>query len=97
MMKVKRILLVSVSIIGVLIVVLGAVGVLLASNTPVKADEAQTNPPASLSEEQTTIDYDAQNKASFATTKPDSSRFKEYSSDDSECHHDEAIDWAAED
>ena len=96
-MKVKRILLVSVSIVGVLIVVLGAVGALLASNTPVKADEVLTNPPAQLSEEQTSIDYEAQNEANFAATKADSSRYKNYSSDDFGCNHSNAIDWAAED
>jgi hypothetical protein len=96
-MKIKRILLVSVSIFALLAVALGAAGFFLASTTSAKADGAQSNPSAVLSEEQATIEKEAQYDAYFGGTNDSVSGYKDYSSGDSGCNHDQAYDWYADD
>ena len=96
-MKIKRILLVVVSIVGLLVIAFGVVGFILTSNTSAKADEALSNPPEALADEPSTIDFNARLDTYYADTKDSASVFKDYSSDDTGCNHDQTIDWAAED
>ena len=96
-MKIKRILLVSVSIVGLLAIALGAAVSFMASTTSAKADEAPFNQPAALSVEQTTIDYAAQNEVSSGGMKDSDSFSKDLSSGGHHCEREQAIDWAAED
>ncbi len=93
----KRIFLVAVSIVGLLVVALGAVGFILTSNTSAKADGALSNPSAALSEGNATIDYDARYDANFAGSMGNPSGLKGYSGDGYGCPHDRAIDWSKED
>jgi len=94
-MNKNRILLVALSVFGILAVV-AAAGFILTSNSSAKADEALTNPPAAVSEEQAAIEYEAEYQE-YTTGQDSLSGSKTYSSEESGCYHDTAIDWSTED
>jgi hypothetical protein len=97
-MNIKRLLLVSLGILGVLIV-LGAAGFILTSRSSAQVDEALSAPPAELSSEQSTVDYEAKYESLFAEKKSNPSGHDSYMSEGFGCSHDtaQAIDWYNED
>ena len=94
-MNTKRILLVALSVFGILAVV-AAAGFILTSNSSAQADEALSNPPAAVSEQQAAIENEAQYQ-DYITEQDSLSGNKSYSSEESGCYHDTAIDWSTED
>jgi hypothetical protein len=95
-MTAKRILLVSVSIVGLLAIALGVAGFVLTSNSSAKSNEAVTNPPAAVSEQQAASEYEAKLETYFS--EPASlSGTKDFMSEGDGCHHDSAFNWSAED
>ncbi len=94
-MNKKRILMVALSVFGILAVV-AAAGFILTSRSSAKANEALSNPPASVSENQAAIEFEAKYQES-GTNQGSLSGAKDNYSDGSGCSHDTAIDWSRED
>jgi Tfp pilus assembly protein PilV len=95
-MNIKRILFLSVGIVGILAVVLGAVAFTLTARSSAQAAEALSNPSA----EQPAVQSDPRFEAYYAETKSSSSSaFHDYSSDGYGCSHDSYTEaqWSNED
>lgn len=111
-MNKKRLLLVSIGLLGIL-VVLAAAGFILTSNSSAQSNQTLSESPASLSgsqaaseqsvsqpsaNEQAAIEYEAKYEAYFNETKDSASKYEGYSSQGYGCSHDsQSFDWSMED
>ena len=95
-MSKKRILIVSISLLGILIAALGTVGFVLTTDTSAQVDEALSNPPAAPAVQSET-EINAQYEALFSQVKTKQSSYDSYSAEGNGCSHDQAVDWSMED